>query len=184
MATSGDAQNGTFFGSGMYASFSSEYGCMYAMDAKNGGIAQPDEGGRTLRPKNKRGECVVLGLYGSVERAYAGTRLKDYPQHGKISTHDDPLAQSYLHSDAVANGTVTHGIQTEAIEATYLTSLESGYDTKYFIVSDELGYQAVNLLTGSPRPRDDKKAAAYNELVFKKDSQLYPFALFYFKPPH
>ena len=118
-----------------------------------------------------------------MERAYAGTRLKDYPKHGTIASPDNPSAKSYLHADAIADGTVKDGMDTLAIEATYLTKLESGYDTKYFIVSDQMGYQAVNLLSGSPRARDDKKAAAYNELVFKKENQLYPFALFYFKPP-
>ena len=70
----------------------------------------------------------------------------------------------------------------QAIEQNYLSSIESNFDAKYFIINDDIGYQAVNLTSGTPKTRDPVKAATYDELIFKKDSQLYPFALFYFKP--
>lgn len=69
-----DGQNGAFFGPGLYTSTSSEYACLYAMDQATGGIVQSDDNNRNPRPKNKRGECVVIGLcalWGAQEQSLA-----------------------------------------------------------------------------------------------------------------
>lgn len=89
---------------------------------------------------------------------------------------------SYLHADSIGNGTVTDAIHKQAIEPNYLTTIESNFETKFFVVNDDIGYQAVNLTSPTPRARDTMKAAAYDELIFKEKAQLYPFVLFYFKP--
>ena len=182
MANAADAdQNGIYFGGGLYTSTSGEYGSGFARSQVDGGFVEPGVGDPNPRPANPNGEHVVLMQLGNIRRAYVGTRGRDYPQHGAIISAQDPASFSFLHSEST--GQVARAVQHGTLDQNYLVNVQTGYDSRYFIVNDAIGFQAVNLLGPTGKRNGPKLPAAYDELIFKESNQLCPQALFYIKRP-
>ena len=148
---------------------------------------------------------MVVAQYGSLERTYFGTRFPDYPSFGTQRTDEISFLDASQEGLEKLQKAINDGSKQPNCECCFrlrappmldaqltsaivlapadLDNVKTGHDSRYFIVEDEtLKYQAVNLLSGTPKQRDKRLAAAYDELIFSKPGQLLPFALFYFKP--
>mmetsp|Transcript_38898 Transcript_38898/g.124925 ORF Transcript_38898/g.124925 Transcript_38898/m.124925 type:complete len:192 (+) Transcript_38898:989-1564(+) len=182
MANAADAvQNGIFFGGGLYTSTSGEYGGGYARSQDDGGFVEPGVGGLNPRPGNPNGEHVVLMQLANIGRAYVGTRIRDYPKNGNVISERNPDHRSFLHSESHLQRAAA--VDQGVLPANYFEDVTAGYDSRYFICNEVVGYQAVNLLGPTGKRSDPTLPAAYDELILKESNQLCPVALFYIKSP-
>jgi len=164
--------NGLFFGHGHYTTTSAEYACLYARNSADGGLVEPAH----PRNANPQGEHVVVAQYANIERCYVGTRSRDYTAHG---ANLDSMC--YLNPEALIAR--ANAFNNGSITADYERNVVNGHDSRFFIVNQQMNFEAVNLTRGTLRARDERQPASYDELVVNKDTQLLPFALFYFKAP-
>jgi len=170
-------QNGMFFGSGLYTTTTAEYGCLYARTVADGGVVSEE----SPRPANPKGEHVVLMQLANIGRAYVGTRIRDYPKNGNVISERNPDHRSFLHSESHLQRAAA--VDQGVLPANYFEDVTAGYDSRYFICNEVVGYQAVNLLGPTGKRSDPTLPAAYDELILKESNQLCPVALFYIKSP-